>query len=201
MATSIESRPVSAHNQQASREQLEQQIHHKHQHHHNFHGAHQHVSEKERLKKHLLHIERMLYAESENDDEDSQDVKDDLHRQLNDHVKSSIDSLKNEYGIKDDQMDHVSNIVDTDHTLATQGDIVLSGGIAVLYLFMNLLSDLAQYKYLEMQQKAKVLRDSQNMANEVNEIIADVSKQKTLIPTLSNCLQMSLNIWKKIMFR
>ncbi len=70
-----------------------------------------------------------------------------------------------------------NNIVDTDHTLATQGDIVLSGGIAVLYLFMNLLSDLAQYKYLEMQQKAKVSRDAQNMANEVNEIIAEVSKQ------------------------
>ncbi len=70
-----------------------------------------------------------------------------------------------------------NNIVDTDHTLATQGDIVLSGGIAVLYLFMNLLSDLAQYKYLEMQQKAKVSRDAQNMANEVNEQIAFVSKQ------------------------
>ncbi len=71
-----------------------------------------------------------------------------------------------------------NNIVDTDHTLATQGDIVLSGGISVLYLFMNLLSDLAQFKYLEMQQKAKVSRDAQNMANEVNEVIADVSKQK-----------------------
>ena len=72
---------------------------------------------------------------------------------------------------------HTTNIVDVDHTLAAEGDIVLSGGIAVLYLFMNLLSDLAQYKYLEMREKAKVSRDAQNMANEVNEIIAEVSKQ------------------------
>ena len=72
---------------------------------------------------------------------------------------------------------NVNNIADTDHTLASQGDIVLSGGIAVLYLFMNLLSDLAQYKYLEMQEKAKVSRDAQNKANEVNELIAKVSKQ------------------------
>ena len=72
---------------------------------------------------------------------------------------------------------HVENTVDVAHTLAADGDIVLSGGIAVLYLFMNLLSDLAQYKYLEMREKAKVSRDAQNMANEVNELIAKVSQQ------------------------
>ena len=72
---------------------------------------------------------------------------------------------------------HVENTVDVAHTLAADGDIVLSGGIAVLYLFMNLLSDLAQYKYLEMREKAKVSRDAQNKANEVNELIAQVSQQ------------------------
>ncbi len=71
----------------------------------------------------------------------------------------------------------VDNLVDAAHVLASQGDIVLSGGIAVLYLFMNLLSDLANFKYIEMQQKAQVSRDAQNKANEVNEIIADVAKR------------------------
>ncbi|RLV59314.1 secretion protein EspA [Parashewanella curva] len=64
-----------------------------------------------------------------------------------------------------------------DDQLAQQGDSVLSGGIAVLYLFMNLLSELANAKYLQMQEKAKVSRDAQDMANMVNEKIADVSKQ------------------------
>ncbi|WP_133405760.1 secretion protein EspA [Parashewanella tropica] len=64
-----------------------------------------------------------------------------------------------------------------DYTLAQNGDSVLSGGIAVLYLFMNLLSELANQKYLEMQMKAKVSRDAQDKANEVNEIIAKVSKE------------------------
>ena len=43
---------------------------------------------------------------------------------------------------------------------------------------MNLLSDLAQYKYLEMQEKAKVARDAQDMANRVQEQIAKVSEGK-----------------------
>ncbi|WP_246029049.1 secretion protein EspA [Parashewanella tropica] len=66
---------------------------------------------------------------------------------------------------------------DTDYTLAFNGDSVLSGGIAVLYLFMDLLSELAGQKYREMQEKAKVSRDAQDEANEVNEVIAKVSKE------------------------
>ncbi|WP_243637360.1 secretion protein EspA [Parashewanella curva] len=66
---------------------------------------------------------------------------------------------------------------DTDYTLAFNGDSVLSGGIAILYLFMDLLSELANQKYLEMQEKAKVSRDAQDKANEVNEVIAKVSKE------------------------
>ncbi|WP_246029031.1 hypothetical protein [Parashewanella tropica] len=65
----------------------------------------------------------------------------------------------------------------TDYQLAQQGDSVLSGGVAVLYTFMSLLSELANGKYMQMQEKAKVSRDAQDKANEVNEQIADVSKQ------------------------
>ncbi|MGB0893873.1 MAG: secretion protein EspA [Parashewanella sp.] len=71
----------------------------------------------------------------------------------------------------------VSSIIDVDRELAQKGDSVLSGGIAILYLFMNLLSELANQKYLEMQQKAKVARDTQDKANEINELIAKVAKQ------------------------
>ncbi|RJY07140.1 secretion protein EspA [Parashewanella spongiae] len=71
----------------------------------------------------------------------------------------------------------IKSTIDVDRQLATEGDSVLSGGIAVLYLFMNLLSELADNKYLQMQQKAKVSRDSQDKANEVNEKIAEVAKQ------------------------
>nr|WP_243637431.1 secretion protein EspA [Parashewanella curva] len=66
---------------------------------------------------------------------------------------------------------------DTDYQLGQSGDSVLSGGIGVLYTFMNLLSELANGKYLQMQEKAKVSRDAQDKANEVNEQIADVAKQ------------------------
>ncbi|RYV03584.1 secretion protein EspA [Shewanella sp. OPT22] len=92
------------------------------------------------------------------------------------HVQGNIKTLKNKYGLNDDKLNHIHNLVEADNATAAQGDIVLSGGIAVLYLFMNLLSDIAQFKYLEMQQKAKVSRDAQNMANTVQEQIADVSK-------------------------
>ncbi|RYV03586.1 secretion protein EspA [Shewanella sp. OPT22] len=92
------------------------------------------------------------------------------------HVTSSVNTLKDKYGLNDDKLKHVHNLVEADNAMASQGDIVLSGGIAVLYLFMNLLSDIAQFKYTEMQQKAKVSRDAQSMANKVQEIIADISK-------------------------
>ena len=94
----------------------------------------------------------------------------------NKNKRKSSQSVKS--GSKTSGSGHVNNIVDADNALAAEGDIVLSGGIAVLYLFMNLLSDLAQYKYVEMRQKAKVSRDAQEMANRVNELIAKLAKRK-----------------------
>ncbi|CAM2880095.1 secretion protein EspA [Vibrio neptunius] len=60
---------------------------------------------------------------------------------------------------------------------AIKGDSVLSGGVAVLYLFMNLLSELADAKYGQMQAKADVSRTAQDMANRVDEVIARVAKE------------------------
>lgn len=60
---------------------------------------------------------------------------------------------------------------------AIKGDSVLSGGVAVLYLFMNLLSELADAKYGQMQAKADVSRSAQDMANRVDEVIARVAKE------------------------
>ncbi|RSD30938.1 secretion protein EspA [Vibrio pectenicida] len=60
---------------------------------------------------------------------------------------------------------------------AIKGDSVLSGGVAVLYLFMNLLSELAEAKYSQMQAKADVSRNTQDMANRVDEVIAQVAKE------------------------
>ena len=64
---------------------------------------------------------------------------------------------------------------------AIKGDSVLSGGVAVLYLFMNLLSELADAKYGQMQAKADVSRSAQDMANRVDEVIARVAKELSLI--------------------
>ncbi|MGI2190667.1 secretion protein EspA [Shewanella baltica] len=61
--------------------------------------------------------------------------------------------------------------------IVSRGDSVLSDGIAVLYMFMNLLSELADAKYGQMQQKADVSRQAQEMANRVDEAIAQVAKQ------------------------
>ncbi|WP_063655020.1 secretion protein EspA [Candidatus Arsenophonus triatominarum] len=60
---------------------------------------------------------------------------------------------------------------------AIYNDPVLSDGIAVLYTFMSLLSDIAKQKYAQMQHKADVSRSAQDMANQVDEIIAGVSKK------------------------
>ncbi|MDN3611048.1 hypothetical protein QWZ16_15340 [Vibrio ostreicida] len=60
---------------------------------------------------------------------------------------------------------------------AIKGDSVLSGGVDVLYLFMNLLSELADAKYGQMQAKADVSRSAQEMANRVDEVVARVAKQ------------------------
>ncbi len=95
-----------------------------------------------------------------------------LKKELNQDLMNHFSQQYKELGSLPD----IKSTIDTDRQLATEGDSVLSGGIAVLYLFMNLLSELADNKYLQMQQKAKVSRDSQDKANEVNEKIADVAK-------------------------
>ena len=177
MVEGIQSGSQGVNPQQDAQSQVEQAIRQKQQVHNNAHGGQQDYYEKEKLRKLFQKVELSMGDRLSDDDGEDQGIKDGLNQMLNSHVRDSINTLKDQYGISDDQLDHVHDIVDTDHTLAAQGDIVLSGGIAVLYLFMNLLSDLAQYKYLEMQEKAKVSRDAQNMANEVNELIAKVSKQ------------------------
>ena len=62
------------------------------------------------------------------------------------------------------------------HQIAARGDSVLSGGISVLYMFMNLLSEMADAKYSEMKDKADVARESQSKSNEVDAAIADCAK-------------------------
>ena len=62
------------------------------------------------------------------------------------------------------------------HQIAARGDSVLSGGISVLYMFMNLLSEMADAKYGEMKEKAAVARESQSMSNKVDAVIAEAAK-------------------------
>ncbi|NOI57395.1 secretion protein EspA [Vibrio coralliilyticus] len=66
---------------------------------------------------------------------------------------------------------------DIKNTIASRGDTVLSGGIAVLYMFMNLLSEMADAKYSQMQKKSEVSRTSQDMANRVDEKVAEAAKE------------------------
>ncbi|CAM2880002.1 secretion protein EspA [Vibrio neptunius] len=67
---------------------------------------------------------------------------------------------------------------DIKNTIASRGDSVLSGGIAVLYMFMNLLSEMADAKYSQMQKKSEVSRTAQDMANRVDEKVAEAAKDK-----------------------
>ncbi|MDN3610004.1 secretion protein EspA [Vibrio ostreicida] len=66
---------------------------------------------------------------------------------------------------------------DIKNNIASRGDAVLSGGIAVLYTFMNLLSEMADAKYSQMQAKADVSRNAQDMANQVDEKVAEAAKE------------------------
>ncbi|MDA0116457.1 secretion protein EspA [Vibrio sp. T11.5] len=66
---------------------------------------------------------------------------------------------------------------DIQNTIAARGDSVLSGGIAVLYMFMNLLSEMADAKYSQMQKKSEVSRTAQDMANRVDEKVAEAAKE------------------------
>ncbi|MFS1538719.1 MAG: secretion protein EspA [Candidatus Phlomobacter fragariae] len=73
-----------------------------------------------------------------------------------------------------------SNNISGLYSVTTHGykeDPILSQGIEILYTFMSLLSDLANTKYLEMRKRADFSRDSQEMANRVDEIIAKVAKE------------------------
>ncbi len=74
--------------------------------------------------------------------------------------------------INSQQTDEVKN------SIASRGDSVLSGGIAVLYMFMNLLSEMADAKYSQMQDKADVSREAQSKANEMDEKIADCNREE-----------------------
>lgn len=60
--------------------------------------------------------------------------------------------------------------------IARQGDHVLSGGIAVLYMFMNLLSEMADSMYADMQAQSDITREAQSYANRVDSAIATAAK-------------------------
>ncbi|ACR68165.1 secretion protein EspA [Edwardsiella ictaluri] len=60
--------------------------------------------------------------------------------------------------------------------LAGQGDGMMSEGISVLYKFMNLYIYLAQGKFEVMSAKADRARNSQQAANEIDSIIAQLKK-------------------------
>ncbi|MFN3015059.1 secretion protein EspA [Vibrio coralliilyticus] len=83
---------------------------------------------------------------------------------------------------------------DIKNTIASRGDTVLSGGIAVLYMFMNLLSEMADAKYSQMQKKSEVSRTAQDMANRVDEKVAEAAKEgdkatKQLSPEVINYMR------------
>ncbi|VWD65036.1 Secreted effector protein SseB [Burkholderia lata] len=59
---------------------------------------------------------------------------------------------------------------------AGEGDSIMSQGISVLYKFMVLFNDLAQFKYDQMSAKADRARDSQQMANQVDAVISQLTK-------------------------
>ncbi|MDA6076067.1 hypothetical protein O0544_01900 [Edwardsiella anguillarum] len=61
--------------------------------------------------------------------------------------------------------------------MASQGDSIMSEGISVLYQFMTLFTDLAQGKYDQMKAKADRARNSQQVANQIDAIIAKFKKR------------------------
>jgi secreted effector protein SseB len=61
---------------------------------------------------------------------------------------------------------------DADYTSAITGDAVLSGGIATLYYFMDVLSQQSNELFKTMQDKATVSSDAQGYANRVDEDIS-----------------------------
>lgn len=60
--------------------------------------------------------------------------------------------------------------------ISRQGDNVLSGGIAVLYMYMNLLSEMADSMYADMQEQSDITREAQSYANRVDSAIATAAK-------------------------
>ncbi|WP_299493661.1 secretion protein EspA [uncultured Shewanella sp.] len=77
---------------------------------------------------------------------------------------------------------HIS-IIDKDRSeaakfqIASRGDPMFSKGIAVLYMFLNLLSEMADMQYQQMQEKSDITREAQSMANKVDSQIANVAKK------------------------
>ncbi|QBY41732.1 EspA-like secreted protein [Arsenophonus nasoniae] len=72
---------------------------------------------------------------------------------------------------------------------AIYGDSVLSGGIAILYIFMSLLSDIASQKYAQMQQKSDISRSAQDMLMK-----SSLRSLKKVTKRPANCPMMLSNI-------
>lgn len=86
---------------------------------------------------------------------------------------SATVSSSTTHSIIDDNRDSASRNI-----IARRGDNVLSGGIATLYLFMNLLSEQADAMYQDMQDQAEVTREAQSEANRVDTAIATAAKNE-----------------------
>lgn len=85
------------------------------------------------------------------------------------NLDNLIPAQKSLYLGVDDTGDYLNN-------KAAQGDNIMSDGISVLYKFMTLFGDLAQTKYDQMNVKADRSRNSQQAANQVDAIIAQLEK-------------------------
>ncbi|MCL1123701.1 secretion protein EspA [Shewanella surugensis] len=70
--------------------------------------------------------------------------------------------------------------------IASRGDPMFSKGIAFLYLFLNLLSEMADAQYQQMQNKSDITRKAQSMANRVDSQIANVAKDSESKEVLSD---------------
>ncbi|MCL1123699.1 secretion protein EspA [Shewanella surugensis] len=80
-------------------------------------------------------------------------------------------TISNTNSIRDqDRTDYQQNYI------SRQGDNVLSRGIAVMYMFMNLLSEMADSMYADMQSQSDITREAQSMANRVDSAIATAAR-------------------------
>lgn len=78
-------------------------------------------------------------------------------------------------------MDHINQLSEKymkyDASNSDSGT-VLSDGIQVLYMFLDLLGNRGKTEFSKLQQKANVSRDSQEQANALDTAIAECNKQK-----------------------